>query len=397
MEEDIEKSVYEYIVKHGGEIDVGECERELKIPREKIRGAIDNLMRKGTLMAERPPEAPKKPPAPPVAKPPEKAVKRGVPKPAVALVIGGLVVGLAIIYLFPQALFPQAEPEQPPSPPTLAGRLFHMDHYVEYEFPAFNYTRVLTGDENEGDRLLDYLGNTFNVGWVEEAEIENIGDEIRVVSGNNSIQIQLSDDRTRATVRLNDLEHELIVREEDGELNTYEKREGKIVDIRPLENEEKWEYEVEFYRRNAEGAWVRTETIWILEEELTRAPDFTLTVSPDANSLEQGKTIPVLVKVGSVKGYAENVVLSFSGFPSGVEATLNPVSGIVPFDSTLQVKADADAPLKWELTEVPIRGDEVDGGANVPRTHTFVYSVRVIEPQGYGWNLFERQTPGMRA
>lgn len=91
----------------------------------------------------------------------------------------------------------------------------------------FNWNRVLRED---GDKLRSFLKERYNIEWIKDAKIEQPDStKIRLSSGWKSIEIFLSDDKTKAIVKLNlHKSHELEVKREKGELNVYELGYGNV-------------------------------------------------------------------------------------------------------------------------------------------------------------------------
>jgi len=95
---------------------------------------------------------------------------------------------------------------------------------TEEKKQVFSWSKVPGNDDK---KLRSFLKKKFDVGWVENAKIRKIdnGEIVSVFSGQNSIEIHLSKNKDKATVKISDdRTYELEVEEEKGELNTYENK-----------------------------------------------------------------------------------------------------------------------------------------------------------------------------
>ncbi len=79
-------------------------------------------------------------------------------------------------------------------------------------------------------------------------------------------------------------------------------------------------------------------------------PDFTLTASPNSQTVTVGNSTSYTATVNAVNGFADNVALSVSGVPVGATATLNPTSVTGSGASTLTVATGTAAAGTYPLT-----------------------------------------------
>jgi MYXO-CTERM domain-containing protein len=102
--------------------------------------------------------------------------------------------------------------------------------------------------------------------------------------------------------------------------------------------------------------------------------DFTLSLSPSTLVLQRGQTGGIQVTATVASGSAENVSLSVSGYPSGVTASFNPVSGTAgSLTSTLTFTASSSANT--------ISGGTVTITGTAPSaTHNSTMSLTVADP-----------------
>jgi len=95
------------------------------------------------------------------------------------------------------------------------------------------------------------------------------------------------------------------------------------------------------------GAYDESDDLVFAVSSTGPAPDFSLTASPTALSMNQGASAASVITVGSINGYNSGTSLSVSGLPSGLTATLSPVA-VTPTSggsatSTLTVSASSAA------------------------------------------------------
>lgn len=89
------------------------------------------------------------------------------------------------------------------------------------QYYLFSYDEI---PGNDSVKLKEFLNQNYNINWVETSKIEKIGrgKAIRVITENNSLSLRLSDDKTEATLTIDDGRTEkFIVKTENGKLNIY--------------------------------------------------------------------------------------------------------------------------------------------------------------------------------
>jgi uncharacterized cupredoxin-like copper-binding protein len=92
----------------------------------------------------------------------------------------------------------------------------------------------------------------------------------------------------------------------------------------------------------AGGGLSKTATAGIVVKE---APDFTMSVSPNAASVKQGEKVSFNVAVNPTTGGFDKIVsLDVAGLPTGVTAAFTVPSGKPPFVSTLTLTVSVSAP-----------------------------------------------------
>jgi hypothetical protein len=101
----------------------------------------------------------------------------------------------------------------------------------------------------------------------------------------------------------------------------------------------------------------------------TLMPDFTLSVAPTSQMVEQGDKTTYNVNVGSVCGISVNVVLSISANP-GVTWNFSPNSGNTPFTSTLTIQTARNVPVGTYTLNIV--------GSDVGMTHSSQVTLNVI-------------------
>ncbi len=103
---------------------------------------------------------------------------------------------------------------------------------IELSEKAFNQAKKehmlfswdwIPGDDN--GRLIEFLEQDFDVGWVRDAEIEKINNDtiIRISTEKNSISLILNAEETKISIVINNHEiYEFIAMMENGKLNIYD-------------------------------------------------------------------------------------------------------------------------------------------------------------------------------
>ncbi|HVU35343.1 MAG TPA: MBG domain-containing protein [Opitutaceae bacterium] len=103
----------------------------------------------------------------------------------------------------------------------------------------------------------------------------------------------------------------------------------------------------------------------VLDNGTPPAPDFSLTVSPQAQTVTIGNTTSYAVTVGSLNGFASPVSLSVSGLPAGATATFSPATVAGAGSATLTVATGASATLGTNALVVSGTSGALTHGADV--------------------------------
>jgi hypothetical protein len=168
--------VREYIIKHGGELEVAKCAEELNLTKEEVRAAIDVLVERGVLEVERGPEPgvpllapevlPEKPPAAPPEKPPRVGLSRV--KLGVILIAVLAAVALVAVHFHPPT---EVEIEKP------VGRYFEMGYYVKHGENEGRIVDYRLTEEEKWEYLVEFSegGQTWTT-WVEQEKLTRAPD-----------------------------------------------------------------------------------------------------------------------------------------------------------------------------------------------------------------------------
>jgi len=124
----------------------------------------------------------------------------------------------------------------------------------------------------------------------------------------------------------------------------------------------------------APAAWQLIET-WTgtVEAPVVAVPDFTVSVSPMSDSVQQGDWTTATVTVTSENGYNLTVSLTASGQPSGVLLNFSPSSGVPTFSSTLLISVGSDSQVG--VHEITITGTGADD-----KVRTSTYTLTITAP-----------------
>jgi len=90
----------------------------------------------------------------------------------------------------------------------------------------FNWNDVLENSE----RVLNFLKQGFDIGWIKTAKIEKIDDStIKMVSEKNFLTLKINDEKNKAILKIDDNKtDEFVVRMKDGKLNIYKEKKDEI-------------------------------------------------------------------------------------------------------------------------------------------------------------------------
>ncbi len=107
-----------------------------------------------------------------------------------------------------------------------------------------------------------------------------------------------------------------------------------------------------------------------LQVNAASSQDFTLAVSSETVSVQQGSSATNSVTVSSINGYDKTVTLETSGFPSGVTYSYNPLSAKPQFMSTLTISSAPSTPAgTYTIT--------VKGSDDAGKIHSDIFTLKV--------------------
>lgn len=96
----------------------------------------------------------------------------------------------------------------------------------------------IPANNNENEKLIKFLQQNYRVDWIRIDLIQKSADgTITISDGNNSLSLELSEEKTGITLRINDtIRDEFIARREDGKLNIYKDIQLKKFIIQEIKN-----------------------------------------------------------------------------------------------------------------------------------------------------------------
>ncbi len=103
-----------------------------------------------------------------------------------------------------------------------------IEKYIEERY-LFSWDEIL---ENDNQRLIDYLSNSYNLDWLKTATIDKINNDttINISAEKNCISLSLDDEKSKVILTIDNVRiDEFIAKTENGKLKLYEK--GKRVAI----------------------------------------------------------------------------------------------------------------------------------------------------------------------
>ena len=107
--------------------------------------------------------------------------------------------------------------------------------------------------------------------------------------------------------------------------------------------------------------------------------DFQISVTPTQQSVTPGGSTTYTVNVNLVSGTPQSVLLSVSGAPAGISASLNPTSGTPTYSSTLTVTTTSSAPTGTVTMTVTGNG----GGV----THSATLTLSISQAADFSLNV----------
>ncbi len=127
---------------------------------------------------------------------------------------------------------------------------------------------------------------------------------------------------------------------------------------------------IEVKAKDVAGNWSSIASDTLAVTSVVPPPsDFTISVSPTSGSVVRGGSTTTTVSLTSIAGFAETVVLSVSGLPSGATESFSPSSGTPNFTSTLTISTASTTPTG--TYSITIKGT---GGG---KTHSCTYTLTV--------------------
>ncbi|MEM3402285.1 MAG: hypothetical protein QXH08_03555, partial [Candidatus Hadarchaeales archaeon] len=117
------------------------------------------------------------------------------------------------------------------------------------------------------------------------------------------------------------------------------------------------------------ASWRRVES-WSVSITTPPIPDFTISVSPSAATVQQGASGTATVTIQKIGDYSNSVSLTASGVPSGVAVTFSPSSGTPPFAALMTISVGRTVPPG--TYPITITGRDGEG-----KVHTTTFTLTV--------------------